>query len=278
MSREPGIRTVAKVAGALLVWLTALMQPLRALDKDPNVLWAMVHNQCVPASQRGAPPAPCVSVVPAGGGQSGYAIVKDRHGPAQYLLIPTARITGIESPLLLRVGATNYFAAAWQARGHVDAALHRSLPRDALSLAINSIKGRSQEQLHIHIDCLREDVYTSIKNMLPGIDTQWRELPTTLAGHRYRAIYLPGRELTANPIALVAATLADPQEMGAQTVAVVGADDVHRGAGFVVLLDHSDPTHGDHGSAEDLQDHSCRIAEQAPAAASSSTSPTGTSR
>ncbi|MET0331942.1 MAG: CDP-diacylglycerol diphosphatase, partial [Dyella sp.] len=52
-------------------------------------------------------------MVPAGGGLNGYAILKDHHGPAQYLLIPTARITGIESPLLLRAGAPNYFAAAW---------------------------------------------------------------------------------------------------------------------------------------------------------------------
>lgn len=272
-------RCIAPIAGAaLLAWLAAWAPALPARDKDPNALWAMVHNQCVPASQRGQPPAPCASVVPAGGGPDGYAILKDRHGPAQYLLIPTARISGIESPLLRRPEAVNYFAAAWQARSYVDAALQRHLPRDALSLAINSIDGRSQEQLHIHIDCLRTDVYTSIKALLPAIDTRWGMLPLPLAGHRYRAIYLPGRELTANPFVLAAATLPDAQTMGAQTIAVVAVDDPRRGAGFVLLLGHSDLAHGDHGSAEDLQDHSCRIADSAPAATSSSSSLTGTSR
>jgi CDP-diacylglycerol pyrophosphatase len=261
-----GHRRLARCACAALL-LGAAALSLLARDKDPNALWAMVHNQCVPGSQRGLVPAPCVSVVPAGGGPAGYAIVKDRHGPAQYLLIPTARISGIESPLLLRPGAVNYFAAAWQARGYVDTALRRRLPREALSLAINSINGRSQEQLHIHIDCVRTDVYTSLKAVLADIDTQWRALPLPLAGRRYRAIYLPGPELTANPFALVAATLPDAQAMGAQTIAVIAVDDPRRGAGFVVLLDHSDLAHADPGSAEALQDHSCRIADALPAGA-----------
>jgi CDP-diacylglycerol pyrophosphatase len=274
-----GTRRIAPIAcAALLAWLGAWAPALPARDKDPNALWAMVHNQCVPASQRGQLPAPCASVVPAGGGPLGYAILKDRHGPAQYLLIPTARISGIESPLLLRAGAINYFAAAWQARGYVRAALHRSLPREAISLAINSRDGRSQEQLHIHIDCLGMDVYTAINSALPRIDARWSALPLTLAGNPYRAIYLPGRELTANPFALVAATLPDPRAMGAQTIAVVAVDDPRRGAGFVVLAGRSDLARGDHGSAEDLQDHGCRIAGASPEIASSSPPPTGTSK
>jgi CDP-diacylglycerol pyrophosphatase len=43
-------------------------------------------------------------------------VLKDIHGVLQYLLIPTARVSGIESPLLLQADAPDYWAAAWQAR------------------------------------------------------------------------------------------------------------------------------------------------------------------
>ena len=36
----------------------------------------------------------------------------------------------------------------------MEAEAGRALPDDVLSLAINSIHGRSQDQLHIHIDCI----------------------------------------------------------------------------------------------------------------------------
>jgi CDP-diacylglycerol pyrophosphatase len=44
-------------------------------------------------------------------------LLKDRNGPLQYLLMPTYRINGIESPLLLKSGTPNFFWQAWQSRG-----------------------------------------------------------------------------------------------------------------------------------------------------------------
>ena len=72
---------------------------------------------------------------------TGYVVLKDRVGDTQFLLMPTARITGIESPAILAADAPNYWDAAWQARHFVDERAHRDLSREAISLAINSESG-----------------------------------------------------------------------------------------------------------------------------------------
>src|SRR5689334_17150109 len=130
---------------------------------DPDALWNIVHGQCVPDQQEHDNPKPCAMVALQDGLERGYAVLKDLRGAAQFLLIPTARISGIERPKLLVSDAPNYFAAAWQARSYVDARAHRILPRESISLAINSRVSRTQNQLHIHIDCIRTDVRDALR-------------------------------------------------------------------------------------------------------------------
>lgn len=254
-------RTRHGIVGLGLLLLAALPRPSHAAR--PDVLWAIVHNQCVPALRQGQGDGPCAAVVPAGGGLRGYAVLKDHHGASQFLLIPTARITGIESPLLWRGDAPNYFAAAWQQRGRVGEALGKPLPRDVLSLSVNSAHGRSQEQLHIHIDCIREDVQTAVARVVESLSDQPQTLTLPPWQHRYKARWLTGPELQVDPFVLIAA---DPQaraDMGAQTLLVMGADSPTRGQGFVLLSGRYDPAHGDRGNAEELQDHLCLLARPA---------------
>ena len=102
----------------------------------------------------------------AGGAEHGrYAVLKDANGPTQYLLLPTARIVGIESPALQAPDAINYFAAAWDARRFVEEALGHDLPGDRVGLAVNSVLARTQNQLHIHIDCIRADVRATLARL-----------------------------------------------------------------------------------------------------------------
>src|SRR5882757_2067076 len=131
------------LAALLLLALPAVT--VRAAD--PDALWKIVHGACVPHAMAGAGPAPCSFVDLAGG----YAVLKDIRGATQFLLIPTARIAGIESPEILLPGAANYWQAAWAARRFVDEKAGRSLPRQDIGLAINAASRRSQNQLHIHI-------------------------------------------------------------------------------------------------------------------------------
>src|SRR6202020_334540 len=132
-------------------WLFAINAPARA---DPNALWRIVHGECVPHVEAGLGPKPCGRVDLDGGVEQGVAILKDLVGVSQMLAIPTRRITGIEDPQMLAPNAPPVFAVAWGAKSLVEERLHRTLPRDAVGLAINSKWARTQEQLHVHVDCL----------------------------------------------------------------------------------------------------------------------------
>jgi CDP-diacylglycerol pyrophosphatase len=204
-------------------------------------------------------PAPCALVdVHAGG----YAVLKDLEGATQYLLIPTVRVTGIEDPQLLRPGAPNYFAAAWRERAYTERAAGRSLPRDALSLAVNSPFSRSQNQLHIHIDCLRPDVRAVLRRRQGAVGDRWAPLGETLARHRYWAMRVVADALGgADPFQLLAAEKPGARAaMGRQTMVVAGAQLADGRPGFILLNDQADPARGDRAGGEELQDHSCALA------------------
>ena len=92
---------------------------------------------------------------PAASASEDVAILKDLIGVAQMLAIPTRKITGIEDPQMLAPDAPPVFADGWKAKTLVEARLGgRTLPREAVALAINSQYARSQEQLHVHVDCV----------------------------------------------------------------------------------------------------------------------------
>ena len=246
---------------ALAACVVVLFSAARA-HGDPNALWNIVHGRCVPNEQQHANPAPCRSVSLSRGEQNGYAVLKDLVGVAQYLLIPTARVGGIESPALLAPGAPNYFAYAWQARTYVGSALHRAMPRDTISLAINSVSGRSQNQLHIHVDCVRTDVHAILRRQEASIGTRWAPLAAPLAGRRYLAMRVENGDLDVNPFVLLADGVAGArQNTGNHTLVVIGAVFADGRPGFVLLDNHADPAAGDEGSGEELQDHTCAMAK-----------------
>src|SRR5579864_3602279 len=238
--------------GVLLLALVAGACPAHAAD--PDALWKIVHDHCVPDQQQHGDPAPCARVDLGGGEDKGYTVLKDRVGATQFLLIPTAKITGIESPAILAPGATNYFAAAWRARPFVDERAGRTLPRDWMSLAINSEVGRSQNQLHIHIDCVRADVRDALREHAAEIGTTWALLTLRLEGHRYSAIAVSGDDLdAANPFTLLADGVAGAgADMGHETLVVVGVTRADGQPGFVILADHADPATGNNASGEEL--------------------------
>ncbi len=239
---------------------------------DPNALWEIVHGQCVPDQQQHDDPAPCATVALQHGVERGYAVLKDRAGATQFLLIPTARVSGIESPELLAPDAPNYFAAAWQARTYVDSRAHRTLPRGSVSLAVNSMFARSQNQLHIHIDCIRADVRDMLREHADQIGEHWAPLDVPLAGRRYRAMRVLGEELgQADPFKLLADGIPSAKEdMGRQTLVVTGATFAGGIPGFIILDSGADLAAGDRGFGEALQDHACALADRG--------SPEGSSR
>src|SRR5277367_495827 len=140
LSAEPRIVDSVRVFALLSLITAVLSWAAGATSLNRNALLHIVRTQCLPHWRTQQDPAPCLQIAlpESGDEQAGYAVLPDRKGGAHFLLIPVRRLTGIESPALLEPGTPNYFTAAWQARSHMEHYLGRSLPRDAVGLAINS--------------------------------------------------------------------------------------------------------------------------------------------
>lgn len=240
----------------LVLSLTSLAGCASAPPPPPHsdALWRLIERDCQGAA---GPQGACLQVQAAADRRD--VLVKDSHGDYQFLLMPLDKVSGIESRSLYRKGVTNYFAAAWQARSHTQQALAQPLPREVASLALNSPHGRSQHQLHIHVDCLRGDVVQALDAQRDALATRWAPLSVLLRGHQYQARLLPGAELTANPLNLLAFDLSGPADVGNWSLLVAGHRDVQGTPGFVLLATRLDPGTGNDASAEELQDHACSV-------------------
>jgi CDP-diacylglycerol pyrophosphatase len=236
--------------------------PPAPVHANGQVLWKIVNDRCIPGQLAHASPAPCAEIAIGAGVARGYAVLKDRNGASQYLVMPTIRITGIEDPRLLAPDAVDYFTPAWHARRLVEQRLGTSLSREDVSIAINSIYGRSQDLLHLHVDCVRADVRDALRTALPAIGHDWSRHLLKLAGHGYHAVRIDGDEGVApSPFLLLAQGLhVAPADMGAWTIVLVGATFADGQKGFVLLAARADPSAGYDGSGERLQDHDCAVA------------------
>jgi CDP-diacylglycerol pyrophosphatase len=260
----PGRRRVWRESAVLSLiswaWLLAINAPARA---DPMALWRIVHGACVPHVETGLGPKPCERVDLDGGVDQGVAILKDLVGIAQMLAIPTRRITGIEDPQMLAANAPPVFAVAWSAKTLVEARLGRALPREAVGLAINSKWARSQEQLHVHVDCMAIPVVKALAEYASALDGVWRAMTVPLHGRIYFARRVDSAELVdVAPLKLLADGVEGARaHMGAYSLAAVGATFDGK-PGFVLLTDQFSLEGGGH--AEDVQDHDCAIAGSTP--------------
>lgn len=221
---------------------------------DSNTLWKLVHDECLPHQIAGQnPPDPCAQVNIAGGIEHGDAVLKSKDDAREFLLIPTAKITGIEAPAVLAPDAANYFASAWTARSFVENYHKETIPRNAMSLEINPATHRSQNQLHIHIDCVTEQVYKTLGDHKNEIGASWAPFPKQLAGHNFDAMTVGGDNLSADPFKLLWDSIPDSKDkqkvMADSTLAVVGkTDDNGNPDGFILLK-------GQGFVGEDIQNH-----------------------
>lgn len=186
MQRKKKIRYVIAAVIVLLVLIGFFL-----FRESSDALWNTVTEKCVPSQQQGSP-APCLAV----NSHTHSALIKDRNGPHHDLLIPTDKISGIESAALQQHNVPAFFAAAWEARKHLSNEANKTLPDDILVLAVNSRYARTQEQLHIHISCLRPEAYQTLREQGNTLSTDWQPLGEELRGHRYLAKKLTSQDLT----------------------------------------------------------------------------------
>ena len=129
----------------------------------------------------------------------GYVLVKTYQRPPHFLLVPSVQVSGIEAPVFWVPGPDNYFRAAWRERDYAAAFLGGGVPPARVGIAINSAFGRSQDQLHVHINCVRPQVLAELRHS--QLSEQWQELRLASVGQVYRARRLPGNDLPEDPFA-----------------------------------------------------------------------------
>lgn len=229
-----------------------------AASSHGNALWHIVHELCAPDMMASGNPAPCVTVDLT----RGYAVLKDIQGKTQYLLVPTAKVVGIESSELLSPKTPNYWAAAWRARTLVEDRIGHPVPREDIGLAVNSMDGRTQNQLHIHIDCVRPDVRDRLQREGARIGPGWTSIDLGESPHHFQAHWLAGDDLgSRDPLRILADT--DPMarhDMGEETLALIGASRPDGTPGFIMLSNRDNKANNYTAAAERLLDHKCSIA------------------
>ncbi len=248
------LRMRVLLAGACC--LSVLAAPASA---NRNALREIVQDQCAVhwLQQHSAAPCERIFLPDSAHVREGFAVLADRKGGAHFLLIPTQTVAGMESPQLFEAGTPNYFAAAWAARDLLAAVVGHDIPRSAVGLALNPQHARSQDQFHIHIECLRSEVASVLHRAAPAIGDSWARV--AIGPWSYQALRVMGEDLTrSDPITLLSHKLAAAQSaMGNYTLVVAGMD-FKEGPGFVVLVAKGP-------AGELLLDSTCAVAAQATA-------------
>lgn len=236
-----------------VVVLAALSSAIIAyhLHRNSDALWQIISRQCVPNQQQYQRPEPCQRVDL----EKHYVLLKDRVGLLQYLLMPTDKITGIESSLLLTKHVPDYFSLAWSQLKILSQRFGSPIPTTSLSLTINSQYGRTQNQLHIHMSCLRVEVKQQLAEQQSKLTATWQ--PVQLLGHSYWMRTLTLDELHTLPLFKRIAQELPDINLG-KGRAGVGLTQLPDGRLLAMVL-RTDWTKGILGSAEEIQDHSCQV-------------------
>lgn len=245
--RSRACRTVAAVA-VCLGWTAATAE-------NRNALRDIVEDRCLVHWLQSHSADPClrVELPEPNGARNGYAVLADRKGGAHFLVIPTRLISGIESRELQEAGTPNFFEGAWSVRAELAGAVGTALPRQYVGMAVNSRYARSQDQLHIHVECLHSLIYASLQASADRLTDLWT--PIEVPGWHLLARRVLSEGLgSADPFKLLAAGLAGTQNsLGDYSLLVAGMN-FRAGPGFAVLA-------GSGPGTERLLDSTCALAK-----------------
>jgi len=238
----------SKLIAASAIALVLIGNTGSASAASRSALWAVVQSCVVGLTFL------CQEITaPADGNELGYAVINSTHSPTEFLIVPAVQVAGVESPAARSTAGARLWQLAWDERHRVDHVLGRALPRTAVGLAVNSAGTRTQDQLHIHLECVSAKVQRRLASQAPALPGPWTALPKKLAGSHYfiktvasanlsqinvleEVANLPGATMSNASVAAIGAVLADGQD------------------GFYLLVNF------DNVSSERLLDHSCRDA------------------
>ena len=231
----------------------AASAPVRAAgDPGRDVLWAALKT-CVLAKTVANRTFPCLDVDLGDTARPGTAVLRAPGEPTHVVVMPTATVAGLEAPILRGTRGSAYWRAALAARRFVSEPLKGRVPIAEVGLAVNSARGRSQDQLHIHLDCMKPRVLAALKAHGHGIGATWAPFPVPLAGDRYYALRVPAAQGERfNPFPALARLPGRRPDLRETSFAALATPAGDPDPGFIVLA-YRAPS----ASAEDLMDHTC---------------------
>jgi CDP-diacylglycerol pyrophosphatase len=243
---------------ALLAVATDLLLPKfnSALATERGALWRVVQA-CVVNHRITGSAFPCLEVNDAKGMVDGFVVLRPPLERTHIVIVPTVRIAGVEDTSLQSPGAPNFFEDAWEARKYVLDRAPRQLKRDEVGLAVNSKAGRTQDQLHIHVDCVNMDVRRALKNWGAKIQFNvWSPFRLNPTAPQYLVLKLKRDDLEGiNVFKLAAEGLAiQSHTLDSMIIAAIGASFPDGKNGFYLL---AALTGSSDGKSEALLDHSC---------------------
>ena len=232
--------------------------PAQALpDPSRDVLWTALQG-CILAKKTLGQTFPCLAVDLGSKERPGTAVLRAPGQPTHTVVIPTANVVGLEAPELQSASGVAYWQAALAARSYVTDALKGSLPIEEVGMAVNSAGGRSQDQLHIHLDCMKPSVRAALQRYSRNIRGSWALLPIALQGTRFFAMRIEaGGADGFNPFSAVVRLPGRRTELGLTSFAVISTPRHELERGFFVLAYRSPTAH-----AEGLLDHTCSAASK----------------
>jgi CDP-diacylglycerol pyrophosphatase len=229
-----------------------------AIGLDRLALWQVVRA-CVADFKLTSAPFPCLEVNLSGGEARGYVILRP---PLLHdmILSPTREIVGLEDPFLQSPDAPNYFDAAWRARSLLKGAGGRQPGHDEVALVVNSAVIRTQDQLHVHVGCLRPFVRRAIAAAAPHAPIGELEQLSTIFPHQtFWGWRVGGTDLAeVNPFRLAGEALADKVgDLRKATIMVAGVR-VAGEDGFLILATYAGAPHSWWAvGSDDLLDPRC---------------------
>jgi CDP-diacylglycerol pyrophosphatase len=176
-----------------------------------------------------------------------YVIIKDNAAakPQAYLLIPTAKVTGIDDKQIFKAPYVNLWANAWDQSERYPGWGNRRI-----GLAINSAHSRTQDQLHVHISCIDARVAEVLDEKEKRGDATFTvQLPP--ANNTYTVMVRNDLTDRESPF-WTAREFERGEPMANKSVAVVKSKDA--GRYFILTTVYKD---GKGGSAEELLDQRC---------------------
>lgn len=245
----------------LLLCAAMAAGPAQAIpDPSRDVLWVALQG-CILMKETTGRTFPCLSVDLGHKDHPGTAVMRAPGEPTHIIVMPTRRTSGIEAPDLQHNLGNVLWRAALANRHRVTDALKDAVPVEDVGIAINSMGGRSQDQLHIHVDCINPIARAALRDRTQHVQGSWVVVTPTLLGSRFFAMRVKSQEAESfNPFVALARVPGRTTGLRDVTFAAFSTPSNDPDKGYILLAYRSSGSH-----AEKLLDHTCAIASKTAA-------------